>query len=182
METTPSHHPKFVRWALLIGIVVILNIFFFVIREIEFPAPDYAVYCPRPVTQAQNAATCDAQNGIWTEYAPQPTTVPTAAPMKTPPGYCDYEVKCQVPYQAALSQEHLYSFILMTVLGVISLVIGLVPIGSSIVSSGLSYGGVLSLIIGSIEYWGDAGNWLRLTITALALIALVYVGVRRFRD
>ncbi len=175
------HHPKFVRWALLIGIVVILNVFFFVVEQIAFPEPDYAAYCPQPVIQAQNAAACDAQGGIWTEYPPQPTSVATV-PTKEVAGYCDYYAKCQAPYEAALGQQHLYAFILMTVLGVIALAIGLVPIGSSIVSSGLSYGGVLALIIGAMQYWGDAGNWLRLGISAVALGALLYIGWRRFRD
>ena len=183
METTtsptPPRHPKFVRWALLVGIVVILNVFFFVIGQIAFPAPDYAAYCPAPTAQAQDAATCDAQGGIWTEYPPQPAAKPA---LEGAPGYCDYYAKCQAPYDAAAAQQRLYAFVLMIVLGVSALLIGLVPLGSSIVSSGLSYGGVLALIAGAAQYWGDAGQWLRRGISAIALIALVYVGIRRFRD
>lgn len=178
MEHTAPKHPKFVRWALLIGIVVILNVFFFVIEAIAFPTPDYATYCPTLTTQAQDAATCDAQGGIWTEYPPQPDVT---APAKVS-GYCDYYAKCSPPYEAALSEQHLYAFILMTVLGVAALLVGLVPLGSSIVSSGLSYGGVVALIFGAMQYWGDAGNWLRLTISTVALVALIYVGIRRFKD
>ncbi len=179
METTAPKHPKFVRWALLIGIVVILNVFFFVIEQIAFPSPDYQAYCPTPAVQAQDAAACDAQGGVWTEYPPQPVAT---TPAKALAGYCDYAATCQPKYEQALSEQHLYAFILMTVLGIIALVVGVVPIGSSIVSSGLSYGGVLALIVGAMQYWGDAGEWLRLGISAIALIALIYVGVRRFRD
>ena len=180
MEHTAPKHPKFVRWALLIGIVVILNVFFFVIESIAFPTPDYQTYCPMPTTQAQDAKTCDTQGGIWTEYPPQPQSV--TAPAKAPAGYCDYTAICQPKYDAALAQQHLRGFILMTVLGVVALLIGLVPLGSSIVSSGLSYGGVVALVFGSIQYWGDAGNWLRLAISAIALVALIWVGVKRFKD
>ena len=90
--------------------------------------------------------------------------------------------KCQKPYNAANDQHALYAFVLMVGLGIIALVIGLIPLGSSIVSSGLSYGGVLAFIIGSIQYWGTAGNWIRLAISAVGLIALLYIGWRRFRD
>ncbi|HEX8946914.1 MAG TPA: hypothetical protein VF829_01745 [Candidatus Paceibacterota bacterium] len=182
-EVSPKH-PKFVRWALLIGIVVILNVFFFVVEQIIFPAPKYENYCPRPVLQAQDAATCDAQGGVWNEYPmqQQPAPAPTEAIKPVPGGYCDYTAKCQPVYEKALQQQHLYAFVLMTVLGIIALVIGVVPIGSSIVSSGLSYGGVVALVIGAMQYWGDAGQWLRLAISAIALAALIWIGVRRFRD
>lgn len=175
-----QQHPNFVRWALLIGIVVILNIFFVVIQQIIFPAPNYLTYCPRPTVQARDASSCDSQNGVWTEYPQKPIIQDSS--MKEITGYCDYSAKCQPAYKQARGQQRLYSFVLMTVLGVIAIVIGVVPIGSSIVSSGLSYGGVVALVIGSMQYWGDAGNWLRLIISAIALIALIGIGVRRFGD
>jgi len=90
--------------------------------------------------------------------------------------------KCQKPYQAANDQHALYAFVIMTVLGVAALLAGLMPIGSSIVSSGLSYGGVVALIVGSAEYWGTAGNWVRLGIAFVGLFALLYIGWKRFRD
>jgi hypothetical protein len=73
-------------------------------------------------------------------------------------------------------------FVVMVGFGVLSIVVGVLPLGSSIVSTGLSYGGVLALIIGSAQYWSEAGNWLRLAIAAIALAALIYIGLRRFRD
>ncbi len=177
---TPKH-PKFVRWALLIGIVIVLNIFFFVVVQIVIPTPKYSEYCPQPVTQAHTAATCDAQNGVWTKIPPLPSTSNTGI-IKENTGYCNYYTKCQVQYDAASSRAHLYSFVLLMVLGIISLVIGVVPIGASIVSSGLSYGGVLALIIGSTQYWGSAEVWLRLVISGIALGVLIYLGMRRFKD
>lgn len=179
--TTASQHPKFVRWALLLGIVVVLNIFFMVVLSLAYPAPKYEDYCPvRPAPPSTNAATCDAQGGVWTENSlasPLGVTSP-----KMPAGYCDMTAKCQPLYQAAVDGHALYAFVLMVGLGIISLLAGFAPIGSSIVSSGLSYGGVLALIVGSVQYWNGAGNWIRLGITAVGLIALLYIGWRRFRD
>jgi hypothetical protein len=76
----------------------------------------------------------------------------------------------------------MYSFSLMVAAGVVALLIGLIPIGSSIVSSGLSYGGVLALVIAATSYWGEAGNLLKLSISATALLVLLYIGAKRFRD
>ena len=178
METT-THQPKFVRWALMLGIVVILNIFFNVVIALLYPAPEYNNYCPNiqsPVT-VTDAVTCDAQGGVWNVYQKDaaPTTPVTS-------GYCDMYAKCQKPYQAAVDQHALYAFVIMVSLGVVALVAGFLPIGSSIVSSGLSYGGVLAFVIASIQYWGSAGNWIRLGISAVGLTTLIYIGWRKFRD
>lgn len=183
METpVTSKQPKFVRWALLLGIVVILNIFFNVVLALAYPAPVYNDYCPaQPMVTPTDAVTCDAQGGVWNNYSPAPAP---ATDMTSPKmtGYCDMYAKCQKPFQAASDQHALYAFVLMVGLGVIALIAGFVPLGSSIVSSGLSYGGVLALIIGSGQYWGNAGNWIRLAISTVGLIALLYIGWRRFRD
>lgn len=188
METTAPapvaskpNHPKFVRWAVVLGIIVVLNIFFVVVRSLVLPAPQFDDYCPAAAhsTYAADAPSCDAQGGIWTETGPvgSDKTNPNA-----PAGYCDFYAKCQPVYDAAMAKYDMYAFSLMVVLGLISIVAGIILTGSSIVSSGLSYGGVLSLIIGSAMYWNEAGNWLRLVISAIALVALLYIGWKRFRD
>ena len=181
METQPvaQQHPKFVRWALLIGIVVILNVFFSVVTTLAYPAPVYEEYCPQVNVVPTDAATCDAKGGVWTAYSPAPAGDALSPKLA---GYCNLYAKCQQPFQAAADQHALHAFMLMTVLGIIALVAGLVPIGSSIVSSGLSYGGVVALVIAAAEYWGTAGNWLRLVIATIGLVALLSIGWKRFRD
>lgn len=182
VKTAPKH-PKFVRFALLAGIVVVLNVFFFVVVQTIISVPKYSTYCPQPTKQATSSATCEAQGGVWkgTSSEPVPSTSKTVSKEKSS-GYCNYYVKCQTSYDTARENARLYSFVLMTVLGVVALVIGVVPIGVSIVSSGLSYGGVLALIIGSIQYWGSADSLLRLVISGFALVTLIYLGMRRFQD
>ena len=161
----------------MLGIVVILNVFFSVITALAFPAPKYEDYCPvQPMVAPTDAASCDVAGGIWSQY---PATPPDSA---TPAGFCDMYAKCQKPYQAASEQHALAAFVLLVGLGIVALVAGLMPLGSSIVSTGLSYGGVLALVIGSAQYWGTAGNWIRLAIASAGLLALLYVGWRRFRD
>ncbi len=125
------------------------------------------------------AVACDALGGTWTDYGADPTV---KADPSQPSGYCDLYATCQPLYEAAQQKYDLYAFTLMLILGVVALIVGVLPIGSSIVSSGLSFGGVLALVIGSVMYWGEASNWLRLGISVVALAALLYVAYKRFKD
>ena len=170
--------PKFVRWALLLGIVIILNVFFSVVLALAYPAPEYDEFCPAPKINPTNEATCVSEGGSWVAYVPAREEV--SGPKAE--GYCDMYEKCRQPYEDARENHALRAFVLMTGLGVLALVLGFIPLGSSIVSSGLSYGGVLALIIGSAQYWGSAGNWIRLAIATVGLVALLYIGWRKFRD
>ncbi len=99
-------------------------------------------------------------DGVWTVTpgAPMPSD---AAKAEAPGGYCDLYQKCQPLYDAVHKQWAMYSFVLNVGAGVLALIIGVIPFGSSIVSSGLSYGGVLALIVAATSYWGDAGNLLQ---------------------
>jgi hypothetical protein len=182
-----SKRPKFVRWAVMLGIVIVLNLFFVVARSVILPAPQYADYCPaaaRVQNLPQNPQTCDTAGGIWTDLSdPTPSKSPNAnAPMLPAQGYCDLTVKCQPLYDAAYQKYKLYSFIIEIGLGILAIVVGVAPLGSSIVSTGLSYGGVLAFVIAAAQYWTEAGDLLRLGISFVALAALLYIGLKRFRD
>lgn len=184
MYTLPymdSKPPKFVRWAVLIGIVVVLNLFFFVARSFVIPEPQYNDYCPANVTPALNADACKKQDGVWVDTVDTSSGAPAAKPL-APTGYCDLFQKCQPVYEAAHKQFQIYAFAFMVGVGILSLIVGVLPLGSSIVSSGLSYGGVLAFVVAAVQYWGEADNLIRLAISTIALIALLYIGIRRFRD
>jgi hypothetical protein len=183
METTapapvePAHqNPKLIRWAIVLGIVIILNVFFTVVRQLIFPAPVYEDFCPASMHPmvAPTEQSCIAQEGVWSVY---PEKDPTGAT-----GYCDFYQKCQKPWEAAMSDYQLRGFVLMLAFGIIALVAGVLLVGSSVVSWGLSYGGVVAFIIGSVSYWSEADNWIRLIISAIALAALLYLGWRKFKD
>lgn len=176
MENAAAH-PKFVRWAVVLGIVVVLNAFLFVAANVAFEAPKYGEFCPAGKQPAVTTQTeCEATtDGMW-----QPYYGPVAA--GTPNGYCDFEAKCREPWEAAQSAHSLKVFAFMVVAGIVAIAAGVLLTGSAIVSSGLSYGGVVALVIGSLSYWGDADDLVRLAISGAALLALLYLGWKKFRD
>ncbi len=187
MEHTAKEHvkkPRFVRWAVMVGIVVALNLFFFAARSLVMPMPQYNDYCPVTTSAPQDSQSCSTAGGVWTDTsgAEAPTAPGSKAMPPAPTGYCDMQAKCQPIYQKAYDQFQLYSFVLEVGLGVLAIIVGVLPLGSSIVSTGLTYGGVIAFIVASGQYWSDASSWLRLAISLIALAALIYIGVRRFRD
>jgi hypothetical protein len=176
-----SKPPRFVRWAVMLGIVIILNVFFVVLRGLFFTAPEYSDYCPAATPLAETPTSCVANGGDWiASEAPAPSGSRVTVPATS--GYCDYTQKCQKPYDAAQKAYETKSFVLMVALGLVAIIIGVLPLGSSIVSTGLSYGGVLAFVIASVQYWSDATQFIQLGISAIALAALIYIGLRSFRD
>lgn len=185
METIPARThktPKFVRWAILLGIVIALNIFLQVGRSLILPEPQYNTFCPvsaAPSPETQKA--CLAVGGTWTPNPVTPSDAKVTTP-NVPSGYCDVTATCRTAYDAAEHQYALYAFIFGIGFGVLAIIVGVIPLGSSIVSAGLTYGGVVSFIIAAGQYWTDAGNILRFGISFIALAALIYIGLKRFRD
>ena len=180
-EVTKPKQPKFVRWAVMLGIVIILNIFFVVLRGILFTTPQYTDFCPATTPPAENASSCVSTGGNWIPSG-DPAPVPDKTAPVPPSGYCDYTQKCQKPFDLAQKEYETKSFVLMLGLGLVALIIGVLSLGSSIVSAGLSYGGVLAFVIGSVAYWNDATQLIQLAISAIALGALIYIGFRCFKD
>jgi hypothetical protein len=173
METKRAT-PKFVRWAVMLGIAIVLFIFFVALSVVIFPAPKYEDFC-KPISPPTPALGGPATKGT------SATVKATPAP-QVQTDSVDYYTQCQKPYNDAQLKYSQNVFILLVGLGVLSIIVGVLPLGSSIVSAGLSYGGVLALVIGTGQYWSSAGNLLRLAIAFAALAALLFIGLKRFRD
>lgn len=179
MENAPAH-PKFVRWAVMLGIVIVLNLFFLAVRAVVLPEPQFEDYCPTTNQVVDTQETCTAQGGAW-NVTPADSSMTTAV-KPGPTGWCDVYHTCQPLFDEARTDYALYAFVTLVALGVLSIIVGVLPIGSSIVSSGLSYGGVLALIISATGYWHEATTLIQLLISTVALGALVFIGIRRFKD
>ena len=184
-----SQAPKFVRWAVILGIIVVLNVFFVVLVSLVLPSPEYANFCPQAqvVPNYDNEQSCTKAGGQWTAtpnngVAADKATVPVQVKQPSVIGYCNPDYTCNQNFTTTSATHARNAFIALVALGVIALVAGVFVPGSFIVSSGLAYGGVLSFLIASVSYWGDAGSWIRLGISLVALVALLYIGLKRFRD
>ncbi|MEI6581117.1 MAG: hypothetical protein WCO07_03030 [bacterium] len=179
METKP----KVLKWALIIGIVVVLNLFLNYSISLFYKEPDYNAFFPQqqvvqPITTKEE---CLKVGGQWNEGSVLPKgavyQVPTTSPQMT--SYCDPNFTKQKEFDQAQKSYQRNVFIMLVALGVISLVLGAF-IANEIITLGLSWGGVLSLIIASVRYWSVADNLIKVLILAAALSALIWLAVKKF--
>jgi hypothetical protein len=182
-QTTQSEgtkHSAFVKTSLIVAIVIVMNLFFNYAVSLVYNEPTYDQFVPvsQVVTTITTQEACVAAGGQWTDYAPAP------APIKgtiVPAGYCDQNYTNQKNFDAAMKTYNRNVFITLVVLGIISIVIGAF-VTAAIIPAAFSWGGVLSLIIASIRYWGDADKLFKVIILACALGVLVWLAVRKFAD
>ncbi len=180
METKP----KLLKWALIIGIVVVLNLFLNYTISLFYKQPDFNTYFPQqqvvePITTKE---ACLAVGGQWYANNNIPSKGMIQAPTTSPKinnSYCDPNFTKQQEFSHAEKVYNRNIFIILVVLGVIALLLG-VFIPNEIITFGFSWGGVLSLIIASIRYWSVADNIVKVIILAFALGALIWLAIKKF--
>lgn len=175
MEKTTT--PKFVRWAVLISIVTLMTIFAFTAVSLLFPEPEFSEYCKQPTKLGVFTETeCVAQDGVWESHEfIDPNTGEIG-------GYCDLQHECRAEYEAASTAHTHTVFLILLALGALSLLAGVFVKGSSIVAAGLSYGGLVIMIATGIRYLAELNQLLQLTATLVALIVVLVVAYKKFKD
>ena len=179
-ETVQKKKGGFVKVAIIVAIVIVLNLFFNYAISLIYKAPDYNTYFPQSqvVTPITNEADCVSAGGQWTAATPE-TVAPVDPKNPVASGYCDPNYTNQNNYDTAQKNYDRNIFIILVVLSVISLTLGTF-FANPILGPAFSWGGILSLIIASTRYWSDANDLFRVIILALALGLLIWVAVRKF--
>jgi len=176
----PRKYSPIIKWSLIVGIVIVVNMFFNYAISLIYSAPQYDQYCKQEqVIEAVNTKdACVAKGGQWDEnYYGKPTPVGESAPA----GYCNLQYTCNNDFTAASKTYERNVFVALVVLGIILVVASFVLSFNWILSVSASMGGILSIVIASIRYWSEADNWLRVLILFVALVALIYFAVRKFK-
>lgn len=176
------------KWALIIGIIIVLNLFFHFSTQLVYKTPKYDDFCQTKQVNIQPGTkeTCLAIGGSWNE-GPAGKPVPAAINERgevTPANinaFCDVYYTCQKDFELANNLYRRNVFIVLVTLGLLSLIIGFSFGGSEVISLGLSYGGVLSFIVASIQYWSAMDDYLRVIILGLVLVILIYLGYKKFK-
>ena len=176
---------KILKWVVIVGIIIVLNLFFNVSINLLYKAPQYNDICKQNQINVAptSSASCVAIGGQWNEDGSFGKPVPVAvAPTEAMRGYCNTQFTCQKDYESANTVYSRNVFIVLVVLGLISIIAGFFTASFSVVSNGLSFGGILSLTIASIRYWSSMQDYLRVIILGLALAILIWIGIKKLKD
>jgi hypothetical protein len=167
--------------------MIVSNLFINYALDAFYPAPKYEAFCPQ--AQVQKAITtqtaCVAKGGQWTENAyPKDGTisVPVPAGLVEVKGYCNENYTCQKILDTAQKMYDRNVFIVLVITGTALLIGGVFLTTAEAVALGFSFAGVLSLIIGTIRYWSSMDERLRVVVLGCALVALVWLGVKKFKE
>ena len=172
------------KWSLIIGIIIVLNLFFNYEASLVFNEPQYDQFCEqKQITEAVlTQAACVEVGGQWNSYpTPGIEKAPTGQSVSIS-GYCDPQFTCRQEFEAAQKTYDRNVFVTLVALGVLCIAISFILRGNDVISTALSFGGVLSLIIASIRYWSYADNILKVIILGVALLLLIIIALRKFKD
>lgn len=82
--------------------------------------------------------------------------------------------QCQQDYNTANEKYTRNVFILTSVIGLLTMIIGAFILSHASVAPGLMAGGFITIIYGTVRYWSYAGDKLRFGILGFILAVLIY--------
>lgn len=181
MEPKKNHRLAILKWSVALALVIVVNLFFHYLIATVYPEPKLDAFCsPNPITY-NDAVSCVNAGGQWTNNQLSPAQVTDAVKQGQPLGYCDPDYTCNQHYTQAHSIYNRNVFITLIVLSITVLFLGAFSV-FEVLTLGLSGAGVFSLIIASLQYWSDANNWMRVVILLVALLLLIWLAIRKFRE
>lgn len=170
-----------VKWSLILGIAIVTNLFITYAVRVIYHEKEYTDFCPEkqvvePITTKE---TCLAVGGQWMEPS---ITEPVPEGVLKPMAYCNENFTCQKEYEEWMSLYNRNFFIVFVISGLLLLGASVFISGAEAVSLGLSFAGVLALVIGSVRYWSDMNDLLRVVILGIALATLIFLAWKKFKD
>jgi len=175
-----------VRKILVIFLIGILYaIFVQSLIEAVYPSPRYDDYCrqymPEPVRMVspQNCTALEpiqCEKGGMTQYIYDSNGCATSS-------YCDY---CNVGLEKAQEQYRLIVFIVSSAMALVAIGIGLIlpvkknPLNEWI-GTGFLLGGLITLFIGTIRYYGDMTRILRPIVLLIELGIVIFLAYRKLK-
>ncbi|MFH1307595.1 MAG: hypothetical protein ABIH72_01975 [archaeon] len=159
---------------LALAIAIILTAFIFQVINTIYERPEWTDFCPESPPLYLDEQNCTLAGGMWTGSAFTDPSMPKST------GYCDINYKCQKEYESVDVVYREKVFIIAVITGLIVLIVGII-LGLQSVSLGLMGGGVITMFIGTIQYWDRLGKYLRLIILGVVLAILIWIGYKKLK-
>jgi len=177
---------------LSISIAIILVLFIAYGISTFYKSPKRDDFCEEDISkkQAYSEEECLELGGRWDQSTtrPMPASVKTNDESEietedvTVEGQCDKDYTCRKEYD---DEREIYNrdvFFISLVAGLIALIIGGVVLNLESVSTGIMGGGVLTIIYGTIRYWGDMSDVYRFIILGVVLVVLIWMGYKKLKS
>ncbi|MBP7822393.1 MAG: hypothetical protein KA034_01100 [Candidatus Moranbacteria bacterium] len=177
MDTSSENRLVVLKWMVIIGLALITNLLLIQITRTAFHEPQFESYCEVKSVMGllQNEAACLSAGGQWNASVPDKETGVS--------GYCNEQFQCQKEYESAQKIYQRNGFLVSVVGGTLLLIVSVfLPVTALAVGSGLSFGAILSFIVGSTGYWMYMDEWLRLVVLSVAFIALVLLALKKLNQ
>lgn len=165
---------------LSIAIAIVLVMFIAYGINTFFKSPKYEDYCnitPYPYSQNITEQQCTSSGGKWNPNVYE-KPVPVAAGETVPAGYCDQTYTCNNEFTVANEKYNRLVFIISGILGLICVIIGGVALTMESVSAGIMGGGILTIIYGTLRYWGNLEDVGRFIALGIILTVLIFIGYK----
>ncbi len=160
--------------ALAIAILILLNLFVYTGIRTFYKEPDRSKYCLDYRVPIITEEDCVAGGGQWVENPVDPNVQEKPRPS----GNCTDKPTCFTLYEEAIKPYNRNVFIIYVVLGLITLLIGLL-LKVDAVSAGLNFGAVILFFTGTVRYWSNMQEYLRFIIVGLALAIVIWMGYKK---
>lgn len=159
---------------MVVSIAIALILAFFVGYGIEVfdPSPKHEDFCPRDLHEIDNKESCQDQGGSWNIAD---TEMERPIPIK---GFCQPSKKCYDQFEQSSSKHDRIVFITAAIIGLLSIMVGIV-LKKDTVNTGVLSGGLLLILYGTIRYWRHADNLLKFVILGISLAILIWIGYKK---
>jgi hypothetical protein len=175
------------KWALAIGIAIVLAMFVNYGIQTFYKAPNQEDYCRsnQPITALMKIGNANCTGIVANEsFQKNCSDINGNVQYQYDSNGCGVGVYCDNCYNSFRAIENGYNknvFILLVVIGALLLILGvLIKVDS--VAIGFLIGGILNIIIGTIRYWGGLQDVGRFLILGGVLALLVWIGIKKVRD
>ena len=174
----------FQKIALALSIIVVLNLVFNFGLSTFYKAPSIDNFCGKETRQIYTTQdSCEEVGGEWIDTFPKNLQV--VAPIdieRQPKAYCNARAACSADYQDVRDFYNRNVFIVLVILGVLSIGAGFAAVAVKAVSTGFLFGGFLSILIASMRYWSGMNEYLRFVVLVTLLAALIFLGYKKLKD
>ncbi len=188
-----------VRLVLLtVAIAIVFSLFWGYGISTFYPQPNYNDFCDRPTPgNIETENECLEAGGKWNPYDELSrsgasddelncrkisedndnlTLICRTQPSSAREGWCNLQHFCSQEYNDARDSYNRNVFIITLVIGLIGLLTGSILLKVESVGAGLMGGSLLTMVYGTLRYWGDAPDVLRFTLLGIVLATLIWIG------